>query len=131
MTSTAPRTARLVQEGRQWVGKQGVHMTALVCGETVSSTRLNAVWISMPPGGATAVHHHGAEETVVYLTRGSARVRSGDTLEAVAEHRAGQVLFIPGHCLHQVTAGPEGFSGLEVRSGAVDETRVVAPAHDG
>ncbi|MFF1696429.1 cupin domain-containing protein [Streptomyces sp. NPDC058257] len=102
-------------------------MTALVSRQATGSCRLNAVWISMPPGGATAVHHHGPEETVVYLIRGSARIHSGTDLTAITEQTAGQVVFIPGNCPHQVTAGPEGFDGFEVRSGATDQTTLTRP----
>jgi uncharacterized RmlC-like cupin family protein len=52
-------------------------------------------------GGMTGIHHHGAQETVVYVLEGEAEVRWGDRGEHRAEVRAGDFVHVPAWLVHQ------------------------------
>ena len=49
----------------------------------------------------TAIHHHGEQETIVYVLEGEALVRWGDRGEYSATARAGDFLHVPGWLPHQ------------------------------
>jgi len=53
------------------------------------------------PGAATAAHHHGDQETILYVLDGRARFRWGPQLEHVTEAGVGDFVFIPGEVIHQ------------------------------
>ena len=53
------------------------------------------------PGAATGAHHHGDQETILYVLEGHARYRWGDRLEHVVEAGPGDFVFIPGSTIHQ------------------------------
>jgi uncharacterized RmlC-like cupin family protein len=53
------------------------------------------------PGAATAAHHHGDQETILYVLTGHARFRWGPQLENVAEAGVGDFVFIPAEIIHQ------------------------------
>jgi uncharacterized RmlC-like cupin family protein len=53
------------------------------------------------PGAATGAHHHGDQETILYVLEGTARYRWGDRLEHVVEAGPGDFVFIPAHTVHQ------------------------------
>lgn len=62
---------------------------------------LSAFKASVLPGAATGAHHHGEQETVLYVIEGRARYRWGDRLENVVEAGPGDFVFIPAHIVHQ------------------------------
>ena len=53
------------------------------------------------PGAATAAHHHGDQETILYVLTGRARFRWGQRLEHVTEAGEGDFVFIPAEIVHQ------------------------------
>lgn len=53
------------------------------------------------PGAATGAHHHGDQETILYVLEGRARFRWGPRLENVAEAGTGDFVFIPAEIIHQ------------------------------
>jgi uncharacterized RmlC-like cupin family protein len=53
------------------------------------------------PGAATGAHHHGDQETILYVVEGIARYRWGEHLEHVVEAGPGDFVFIPAHTVHQ------------------------------
>lgn len=53
------------------------------------------------PGAATGAHHHGDQETILYVLTGRARFRWGARLEQVAEAGEGDFVFIPAEIIHQ------------------------------
>ncbi len=53
------------------------------------------------PGAMTGIHHHGAQETVVYVLEGEAEVRWGGRGEHRATVRAGDFLHVPAWLVHQ------------------------------
>ena len=46
---------------------------------------LSAFLTTVAPGAATGAHHHGDQETILYVLEGTARYRWGDHLEHVVE----------------------------------------------
>lgn len=70
------------------------------------------------PGAATAAHHHGDQETILYVLRGRARFRWGPRLENVTEAGVGDFVFIPAEIVHQEinASAEEETSWVVVRS---------------
>jgi uncharacterized RmlC-like cupin family protein len=62
---------------------------------------LSAFLTTVLPGAATGAHHHGDQETILYVVEGIARYRWGQHLEHVVEARPGDFVFIPAHTVHQ------------------------------
>ena len=62
---------------------------------------LSAFLSTVLPGAATGAHHHGDQETILYVLEGTARYRWGDRLEHVVEAGPGDFVFIPAHTVHQ------------------------------
>jgi uncharacterized RmlC-like cupin family protein len=52
------------------------------------------------PGGRTGIHHHGEQETIVYVLEGSSLVRWGEHGESEIVVRAGDFLHVPGRTPH-------------------------------
>ena len=67
----------------------GMHRAAAVSGETVGSKGIWAGITDVAPHAATGTHHHGEQETVIYVVSGQVRMRWGDRLEHEADAGAG------------------------------------------
>ncbi|MCI2422923.1 cupin domain-containing protein [Saccharopolyspora sp. K220] len=80
---------------------------------------LSAFRSTVKPGAATGAHHHGDQETVLYIISGTARFRWGDRLEHFAEAGPGDFVFVPAHIVHQeINASAESETvWVVVRSG--------------
>jgi uncharacterized RmlC-like cupin family protein len=52
------------------------------------------------PGGRTGIHHHGEQETIVYVLEGSSTVRWGEHGESQATVNAGDFLHVPAWTPH-------------------------------
>ncbi len=66
---------------------------------------LSAFLTTVQPGAATGAHHHGDQETILYVLEGTARYRWGDHLEHIVEAGPGDFVFIPPHTVHQEING--------------------------
>jgi len=53
------------------------------------------------PSAKTGIHHHGEQETIVYVLEGEALVRWGHNGEYSATVRAGDFLHVPSWLPHQ------------------------------
>jgi uncharacterized RmlC-like cupin family protein len=53
------------------------------------------------PGAKTGIHHHGEQDTIVYVLEGEATVRWGNRGETTATVRAGDFLHVPAWLIHQ------------------------------
>src|ERR1700741_4586104 len=62
---------------------------------------LGAFLSTVLPGAATGAHHHGDQETILYVLEGTSRYRWGDRLQHVIEAGPGDFVFIPAHTVHQ------------------------------
>src|ERR1700761_6665134 len=64
----------------------------------------SALWAGtflVEPSGKTGIHHHGQQDTVVFVLEGEAIVRWGDRGEHRATVRAGDFLHVPSWVPHQ------------------------------
>lgn len=68
---------------------------------TPDATALSAFLSTVAPGAATGAHHHGDQETVLYVLNGRARFRWGPRLEYVTEAARGDFVLIPAGIIHQ------------------------------
>ena len=53
------------------------------------------------PGQRSGVHHHGANESGIYILRGRVRFRWGENLEHVVDTAPGDFVFVPPFEIHQ------------------------------
>lgn len=60
---------------------------------------------TVQPGAATAAHHHGDQETILYVLSGRARFRWGPALQHKTEAGVGDFVFIPAEIVHQEING--------------------------
>ncbi len=94
------------------------------------ATTLCGFLSTVQPGAATAAHHHGEQETILYVLNGRARYRWGPQLEHVVEAEPGSFVFIPAEIIHQeINPGDEPTSWVVVRS-SVDPIVVNLPELD-
>jgi uncharacterized RmlC-like cupin family protein len=74
---------------------------AAISGDLVGSGSLWAGVMLAEPNSASSVHHHGPQETVVYVLSGQSKVRWGSRLEHEADLEPGDFLFVPPYMPHQ------------------------------
>jgi uncharacterized RmlC-like cupin family protein len=79
----------------------GMRRLAAITHVRVGSEALWAGVMLAEPDTASAVHHHGPLETVVYVLSGKSQVRWGSRLEHEANLEAGDFVFIPPYMPHQ------------------------------
>jgi uncharacterized RmlC-like cupin family protein len=94
--------------------------------------RVLSGFVSMvQPGAATAAHHHGDQETILYVLTGRARFRWGPRLENVTEAGVGDFVFIPAEIVHQeINASAEEDTSWVVVRSAPDPIVVNLPELD-
>jgi len=79
----------------------GMRRLAAVSRNLVGSESMWAGVMLAEPDTASAVHHHGPLETVVYVLSGMSKVRWGSRLENEADLEPGDFAFIPAYMPHQ------------------------------
>jgi uncharacterized RmlC-like cupin family protein len=65
---------------------------------------LSALWggtFRVEPGAQTGIHHHGSQETVVYVLEGESYVQWGQKGEHAVTVRAGDFLHVPAWLVHR------------------------------
>lgn len=97
----------------------GLHRQVAFDGRNPDGRSLSGFISTVKPGAATGAHHHGEQETILYVLNGTARYRWGDRLEHVVEAGPGSFVFIPAHIVHQEINGStaEPTTWVVVRSG--------------
>ena len=79
-------------------------------------------WIRNEAGETSGWHHHGANETYVYVSRGSVRTDFGPGGAESIEARAGDFFVVPAHTVHRETTGLDsGAEAFIVRVGGEPE----------
>ena len=68
---------------------------------TPDARSLSGFLSTVLPGAATGAHHHGDQETILYVLGVRARFRWGPRLEHVTEAGTGDFVLIPGGIVHQ------------------------------
>jgi uncharacterized RmlC-like cupin family protein len=66
-----------------------------------------ASWIRNEAGDVSRWHHHAANETYVYISRGSLTIEFGPGGAESVEARAGDFIVIPSGTVHRETTGAE------------------------
>ena len=61
----------------------------------VGAQKLWAGTVTIHPDAKTGAHHHGHLESVIYVVKGKARMRWGETLEFTAEAGPGDFIYVP------------------------------------
>jgi uncharacterized RmlC-like cupin family protein len=96
-----PRVVKPLQFDDHTPQTGGMHRLAAVSNVLVGSEKLWAGAMMAEPNTASSVHHHGPQETVVFVAEGRSRLRWGSRLEHDTELEAGDFLFIPPFLPHQ------------------------------
>ncbi|GAB7110991.1 hypothetical protein JCM4814A_93090 [Streptomyces phaeofaciens JCM 4814] len=109
----------------------GVEPTSPLRGPAPASAQCNPPDLledTFGSGAATGAHHHGDQETVLYVISGTARYRWSDKLENVAEAGPGKFVFIPAQVVHQeINASSESEAARAVVRSGVDPSSSTCP----
>ena len=97
----------------------GMTRAAAITHARTGASRLWAGTVVVQPGAKTGPHHHGELETVLYVVRGRARMRWGESLEFSGEAGPGDFIYVPPYVPHQeINALPDQpCEAVVVRSG--------------
>jgi uncharacterized RmlC-like cupin family protein len=105
---TGARVIRPLELASHAVSSGGVSRLPAITHELVGADKL---WIGMTvlePGSTTGPHHHGDNETGVYLIAGRIRLRWGDRLEEETDLEVGDLAFLPPRLPHEeINPSPE------------------------
>ena len=74
---------------------------AAVCAELGVRSGLWGGTFLVEPGAQTGIHHHGSQETIVYVLEGESYVRWGKRGEHAVKVSAGDFLHVPAWLVHQ------------------------------
>lgn len=99
---------------------------------STGGAKVNAFLSTVQPSAWTGAHHHGDQDTILYVLSGDAAYAWGDRLENLAYASPGDFVFIPGGVVHQEINPSPDFETrwVVVRSGA-DPTVFNLPDLDG
>lgn len=79
----------------------GSQRHAAICGELSVTSGMWGGTFLVEPGAQTGIHHHGAQETIVYVLEGESFVQWGERGEHSATVRAGDFLHVPAGLPHR------------------------------
>ena len=79
----------------------GMNRAAAINFARVGAQKIWAGTVHIHANAKTGAHHHGALESVIYVLKGRARMRWGNSLEYVAEAGPGDFIFVPPYVPHQ------------------------------
>ena len=97
-TISVMHPAELSSETHQTPGS--LRMSAIAAMHGIVSSLWAGIFV-VEPSAKTGIHHHGEQDTVVYVLEGEACVRWGDFGEHSATVRAGDFLHVPSWLPHQ------------------------------
>jgi uncharacterized RmlC-like cupin family protein len=88
-----------------------------ISGRTVGAQHLWMGRTVAPAGKVSAVHHHGASETALYVLRGRASLFYGEGLRQRLDLQAGDFAFVPAWAIHaEGNLSAEDAEAIVVRS---------------
>ena len=79
----------------------GMNRAAAINFARVGAEKLWAGTVHIHAGAKTGAHHHGELESVIYVVKGRARMRWGESLEFTAEAGPGDFIYVPPYVPHQ------------------------------
>jgi uncharacterized RmlC-like cupin family protein len=96
----------------------GSKRVAAIEGRSAFDRRMWGGLFFVEPKSQTAIHHHGAQETIVYVLEGQAVIRWGERGELEAIAKPGDFIRVPPFLPHQETNPSDSvtFSWVVVRS---------------
>jgi uncharacterized RmlC-like cupin family protein len=83
----------------------GMDRKAAINTARVGAQKIWAGTVHIHPNAKTGAHHHGPLESVIYVVRGKARMRWGESLEFTADAGPGDFIYIPPFVPHQEING--------------------------
>ena len=83
----------------------GMDRKAAINFARAGAQKLWAGTVTIKPDAKTGAHHHGHLESIIYVVRGKARMRWGESLEFTAEAGPGDFIYIPPFVPHQEING--------------------------
>ncbi|MFP5346428.1 MAG: cupin domain-containing protein [Actinomycetes bacterium] len=87
--------------------------------QAIAVPGLWAGFVRTEPGVASGWHHHGDQDTVVYVIEGTVRIEFGPGGAQGADAGPGDFVHIPKHVVHrEVNPGPTASQEVVARSGA-------------
>lgn len=91
---------------------------AAIAGKSDSKSQMWGGLFFVEPKSQTAIHHHGVQETIVYVLEGRALIRWGKHGEFEAVAKRGDFIYVPPFLPHQETNPSDSvtFSWVVVRS---------------
>ncbi len=97
----------------------GMSRAAAITYARAGANKLWAGTVAIHPNAKTGPHHHGEQESVIYVVKGRARMRWGERLEFMAEAGPGDFIYVPPFVPHQeINANPDApLECVLVRSG--------------
>jgi uncharacterized RmlC-like cupin family protein len=121
MSDSVAASIRVVRPEEQSAGTAqtvGSQRMAAIPGVLGVASGMWAGTFLVEPRAKTGIHHHGAQETVVYVLEGEALVRWGQRGEQSATVRAGDFVHVPAWVVHQEInpSATEAFRWVVVRS---------------
>ncbi|MDQ3691792.1 MAG: cupin domain-containing protein [Chloroflexota bacterium] len=78
-------------------------------------------WIRNEAGDVSGWHHHAANDTYVYVIRGSVTIEFGQGGAERVEARTGDFFLVPSQTVHRETTGPDGNEAFVLRVGGEPE----------
>ena len=100
-TSSGVRVIRPHQFNANTPQTPGMQRVAAVSRELAGSVGIWAGMTVVGPHIASAMHHHGELETVIYVVSGHGQIRWGDTLEFSESVEPGDFIYVPPFVPHQ------------------------------
>ena len=79
----------------------GMQRAAAITGTSAGANRIWAGTVEIQPLAQTGPHHHGEQESIIFVLRGKARLRWGEQLEYYAEAGPGDFIYVPPYVPHQ------------------------------
>jgi uncharacterized RmlC-like cupin family protein len=77
-----------------------LRLAAISAETNVASSLWGGIFV-VAPGAQTGIHHHGEQDTIVYVLEGESLVRWGERGECQATVHAGEFLHVPAWLPHQ------------------------------
>ena len=94
-------------------------------------THSHGLWMGTAvnsPGQCSAVHHHGSNESGIYILRGRVRFRWGPKLENVIDTEPGDFVFVPPYEVHlEENLDPDGEAELLLARNSQEQIVVNVP----
>jgi uncharacterized RmlC-like cupin family protein len=94
MSAAKTQGCRVVQAGKEFIGKQALSYAPGISAETVGAKGIHLQLVTIPPGARAKAHRHASHETAIYILSGTSGVWTGQRLENHHVANAGDFVYI-------------------------------------